>query len=533
MADSRQPYAAAESLWEPRPSARIGLSPALPRSESRPTLVPPQSRRKVAPYQPRHSRQRRPQLVVAPAPGRARRGGHRALGLTAGLAAAAVVLTACWFFPYQAVLVLLTAAAVFNMTVGSLETRWRLHAWRHPEAAAESAWPAPVTVAESLMTFSLILAAKDEASVIGDTLRGLMKQTHPRYEVIVSLCAEDTATITAAREVAAAYPRSISVVTAHYDQPSKAQQLNTALELCRGDVVGVIDAEDDVADALLVHVEALLRRSGADVVQGGVQLMNLGSRPAQWFQVHNVLEYFFWYTARMSFHAQAGFVPLGGNTVFVYRELLLAADGWPVSLTEDCALGVLLAARFNVQVATAYSAELCTREESPQTLFNKELGSLFWQRDRWVRGFLAELMRGTWRGLPTLRQRIFAAYLLATPLLQGVSSLMLPLAILTALTTKAPIALALLLFLPLVPMGITLLTQLVGLRQFSSQFGTRASAWHFASLIFLLPVYQLVLMAAAATAAVKYASGDTRWYKTGRASQHRGLALAAAPERAL
>jgi hypothetical protein len=35
-----------------------------------------------------------------------------------------------------------------------------------------------------------------------------------------------------------------------------------------------------------------------------------------------------------------------------------------------------------------------------------------------------------------------------------------------------------------------------------------------------------VLMAAAAVAAYKYATGDTTWYKTGRLAEHRGVLTA-------
>jgi hypothetical protein len=40
-------------------------------------------------------------------------------------------------------------------------------------------------------------------------------------------------------------------------------------------------------------------------------------------------------------------------------------------------------------------------------------------------------------------------------------------------------------------------------------------------VLFLTPLYQLILMAATTTAAYKCATGDTKWYKTGRASEHR------------
>jgi len=72
-----------------------------------------------------------------------------------------------------------------------------------------------------------------------------------------------------------------------------------------------------------------------------------------------------------------------------------AAGGWPHSLTEDCALGVKLCTEFGAKVATAYSPELTTKEEVPPSIFNREIGSLFWQRDRWVRGFIGEFISGS------------------------------------------------------------------------------------------------------------------------------------------
>jgi cellulose synthase/poly-beta-1,6-N-acetylglucosamine synthase-like glycosyltransferase len=237
--------------------------------------------------------------------------------------------------------------------------------------------------------------------------------------------------------------------------------------------------------------------------------------------VHNVLEYFFWFTSRMAFHADSGFVPLGGNTVFVRRGLLEAAGGWPLSITEDCALGVQLSAEFGAKVATAYSAALTTREEVPPSIFNKKLGSLFWQRDRWVRGFLQEFMAGRWLKMPTLRQKALAGYILATPILQALSFILMPAAIIVGLTVKTPVSVALLMFAPYIPLGIILCTQLIGLHDFCQQYGTRASRWHYASLIFLTPLYQLVLSGAAAVAVYKYATGDKTWYKTGRLAEHR------------
>ncbi len=454
-----------------------------------------------------------------------RAGADPRLTLALGAAAVLALIAGLWYLIAPPTIpAFLLFATGFNLLIGGTEARWRLYGWRDPSAGAQIAWPAPVRAGAETLSFDLIVPLRDEANVIGETLRGLLRQTHPRVHIVVSLCDDDEPTIAAVRSVVSEnlLTNRITIVTDHYPNPNKAQQLNRALEVCMGDVVGVIDAEDDVAEDLLVHAEGLFTHSGADVVQGGVQLMNLGTGLDKWFQVHNVLEYFFWFTSRMAFHASTGFVPLGGNTVFVRRELLERAGGWPLSITEDCALGVRLSAEFGAKVATAYSAKLTTREEAPPSIFNKEVGSLFWQRDRWVRGFIEELIAGRWLKMPTRRQKLLAGYILATPILQAISFFLLPASILLGFFVDTPAGLALLMFTPYVPIGLTLCTQLIGLHDFCQKYEVRASKWHYASLVFLAPLYQVILTSASAVAVYKYASGDKTWYKTGRAAMHRG-----------
>ena len=143
---------------------------------------------------------------------------------------------------------------------------------------------------------------------------------------------------------------------------NKPKALNTALRKCRGDIVGVFDAEDEVHPGLLRLVEARFEESGADVVQAGVQLMNVQT---SWWSLRNCLEYYFWFRSRLHFHAEKRFIPLGGNTVFTRTELLREAGGWdPNCLAEDCEIGVRLSTRGAV-VAVAYDPQAVTREETP------------------------------------------------------------------------------------------------------------------------------------------------------------------------
>lgn len=421
----------------------------------------------------------------------------------------------------RAVVWALFAVGLYNLAISTMEAMWRLYADRSPVAQASLAWPRSVRRGDERTSFTLIVCALDEVDVIGYTLDKLVRQTHQRCQIIVSLRDHDTGTIGAVEAAQARHPGQIDLVVGKYAESGKAAQLNGALPHATGDYVCPIDAECDVAPDLLRHVEALIRESGADIVQGAVQLMNLGTRVREWFQAHNVLEYFAWYSSRMLFQVDAGFVPLGGNTVFVRADLARAAGGWPSTPTEDCAMGVLLCSRFGARVVAAFSPRLATREEVPPTIFHRKQGSLFWQRVRWLEGIFGELMRGYWLHMPTFRQKMLAGYILASPLLQAISCVLLPLALISAFVLKVPEGLTLFLYLPLIPLCVTMVSMLLALAQFGRSYRQKVRIGHFASILFLTPLYQVILAAAAVWAVYRHYWGDGTWYRTGRGNAHR------------
>jgi cellulose synthase/poly-beta-1,6-N-acetylglucosamine synthase-like glycosyltransferase len=435
----------------------------------------------------------------------------------AGCVTVAIVIAgAVVFLPVTLFLV-----GLYNLAISSMEACWRLYAERHPDAYFDLAWPESVQPGAERLSFTLIVCALDEAPVIASTLSKLLLQTHRSCQLIVSLRDFDTPTITVVRAFAAEHPGRIQLVIGHYPEKGKHAQLNGALPYATGDYVCPVDAEGDVAADLLLHVEPLILQTGADIVQGAVQLMNLGTRPREWFQPHNVLEYFAWFSSRMLFQVDAGFVPLGGNTVFLRTELARAAGGWPNSVTEDCAMGVLLCSTFRAKAVAAFSSQLATREEVPATIFNKPKGSLYHQRVRWLEGIYSELLRGRWLRMPTTRQKFLAGYILAAPLLQTLSCVMLPLALVSAILVKVPEGLALFLYTPLIPLALTMLSMLSGLRQFGRDYQQRVLLRHYASITFLTPAYQAILAAAAVGAVYRHYWGNGEWYRTGRSMQHR------------
>jgi glycosyltransferase XagB len=205
-----------------------------------------------------------------------------------------------------------------------------------------------------------------------------------------------------------------------FDDPpiNKPHGLNVGLKESTGDVMVIFDAEDEPHPQILNLINTVMVQEDAPVVQSGVQLMNYADH---WFSALNVLEYFFWFKSRLHFHATIGSVPLGGNTIFIRRELLQYVNGWDQNnLTEDAELGIRLSAA-GVPIRVVYDDQYVTREETPPSV-----SQLVKQRTRWTQGFLQVLAKGAWMGLPTLAQRVMAMYTLSFPLFQALLMLYVP-----------------------------------------------------------------------------------------------------------
>jgi cellulose synthase/poly-beta-1,6-N-acetylglucosamine synthase-like glycosyltransferase len=400
------------------------------------------------------------------------------------------------------------AATAILLTVAVSTLAWMLDSWRTPEATTQTRFAEPDA---PRLSFSLLVPARHEERVLASTVRRLLAQDHQDFEVLLIVGHDDPATADVAFSLEDEDPR-VQVVIDDHEAKNKPRALNTALPLCMGDIVGVFDAEDVVAPALLRHVDSTFRSTNAHVVQGGVQLMNYRS---WWWSLRNVLEYFFWFSSRLHYHARTRFIPLGGNTVFVRADLLRKAGGWdPDCLAEDCELGVRLSS-WGARVAVAFEAGLTTREETPPSL-----RGLLKQRTRWNQGFLQVLRKGEWRRLPTRGQRMMAAYLLAMPLAQAISGTIVPVSIGAAFFFRAPVLFVLATFLPLIPTIATVAVECAGLRCFGVQFDKKIRVRDYAKLVMGTIPYQLVLSLAAIRATCRELRGRRGWEKTEHVGAH-------------
>lgn len=407
------------------------------------------------------------------------------------------------------------ACGVFVLSlVNALTLSWMMYAWWSDTHWHRTAWKSPtpqVYPSGGRLSFSLIVPARHEEQVLERTLSDLAQVDHPDFEILVVVGDDDPGTAAKAYEARDRWPNTTKVIVDYHEAKNKPKALNTALPHCQNDVVGIIDAEDVVSRDLLRAVEAQFIADSCDVVQSGVQPMNLQSR---WYAARNVLEYYFWFRSRLFFHASRGVMPLGGNTVFVLRRHLLQLDGWDANcLTEDCDLGIRLSAA-GARISVSYAPTRVTKEEVPASF-----ATFLRQRTRWHQGFIQVLRKGDWRDLPRLSERIFALFTLAMPIIQAWSALVLPLSLVTILIARVAPALVVFSFVPLVITLVSLGVEVVALGEFCRQHGSRARARDFAFLVLSTIPYQLALSWAACRAVAREILGVNNWEKT----HHEGL----------
>jgi cellulose synthase/poly-beta-1,6-N-acetylglucosamine synthase-like glycosyltransferase len=413
--------------------------------------------------------------------------------------------------------VALALASLLLAGVATTTLWWQLHAWRTPEALAATRFSGR----RVQRSFSLLVPARHEEAVLGETLDRLAAVRHEQVEVVAIVGHDDPGTEAVARAAAARHPDRIRVVVDDSVPKNKPKALNRALPTCRGEVVGVFDAEDEVHPELLDHVAARFEETDADVVQAGVQLMNHHS---SWFAVRNVLEYYFWFRSRLHLHAKQRFIPLGGNTVFFRTDRIREVGGWDEGcLAEDCEVGVRLSVD-GATVAVAYDPALVTREETPDTV-----GALVKQRTRWSQGFLQVLRKGLWRDLPSRRQRLLARYLLAMPFLQAFAGIMIPVSLALMLFASVPPLVVLIAFVPLVPTVVTLAVEVAALHEFGVAYQRRITVRDQLRLVLGTFPYQVLLAVAALRAVWREARGDGSWEKTEHAGLHRDPTAASDP----
>ena len=411
---------------------------------------------------------------------------------------------------YLLVILMMAVQAVFNI-------RLRLFIWETPD----NVWlnHAPSIYRDPCLSFTIMLPARHEEQVFRETIQKVYDLNYPKELMqIMAVCrVDDPGTIAEAQaKIDELGDPNVQLVIFNDTPINKPHGLNLALQVSRGDVVTIFDAEDEPHPDILNIINTTMLDEDVDAIQSGVQLMNHNTK---WFCFLNVLEYFFWFKSSLHFFARIGMTPLGGNTVFVRRELMEQLGGWDETcLTEDADLGIRLSLS-HARLRILYDDEFVTREETPHTI-----EQFIKQRTRWNQGFIQILFKGEWLKLEKLSQRLLALYVLILPEMQAFFALLVPISLIMFFFVKLPLWLAMLTFLPLYCFVLDVFIDVAGLHEFLKAHNSK---WRWREvgilIVFFFP-YQWLLGLGALRALFRYLQGTSNWEKTAHIGQHRRAA---------
>jgi hypothetical protein len=245
---------------------------------------------------------------------------------------------------------------------------------------ANAPHPAPTEMQGPLPAISVMVPLFQEKDIANKLVGRLARIDYPRELTDILLVIEATDKITVDALASVSLPNWIRVIEVPPGSVrTKPRAMNYALSFCRGQVVGVWDAEDRPEPDQLYKVARRFDAAAPDVacLQGALDYYNPRSN---WLARCFTIEYASWFRVLLPGVARLGLaVPLGGTTVFFRRDVLERVGAWDAwNVTEDADLGVRL-------------ARLGWRTEILDSTTDEEANcrALPWikQRSRWLKGY--------------------------------------------------------------------------------------------------------------------------------------------------
>ena len=266
-----------------------------------------------------------------------------------------------------------------------------------PPAASPAVYPPAAAI--------VVAYLPNETGTIVDTIGCLLQQDYPApFEVVLAYNTPGRLPIEAdLAELAATDPRLILLRVG--DSTSKAQNINAALQVVHGEIIGIFDADHRPMASAFRRAAAWLE-GGYDVVQGRSVVRN---GPTNWLARMVAVEFEGIYSVahpgRAALHT---FGIFGGSNGFWRAEVLDRLRMRPDMLTEDIDISIrAVFAGYRIAV----DPNLISEELAPLTPM-----ALWSQRIRWSQGWHQVSRRQVgriWRTPAlTTRQRLGASFLL-------------------------------------------------------------------------------------------------------------------------
>ncbi|GGE57324.1 glycosyltransferase family 2 protein [Actibacterium pelagium] len=288
-----------------------------------------------------------------------------------------------------AVASLLVASFLAPVAVFALAFGWTLLTLLGVTAMKLAAfWPRPKSKQAAIANkqdqvpgISMMVPLFREEDILPRLISRLSKLDYPRDRLEICLVTEGDDVVTRqmlSQTVLPSWMRTITVPPGQLRTKPKA--LNFALDMCRGDIIGIWDAEDAPEPDQLLKVAQHFATAPPELacLQGALDYYN---SKQNWLTRCFTIEYGAWWRVVLPGVARLGFIlPLGGTSLFLRRDVIEKLDRWDAhNVTEDADLGVRLARH-------GYRTEIIP------TATHEEATSQIWpwvrQRSRWLKGFM-------------------------------------------------------------------------------------------------------------------------------------------------
>jgi cellulose synthase/poly-beta-1,6-N-acetylglucosamine synthase-like glycosyltransferase len=239
--------------------------------------------------------------------------------------------------------------------------------------------PAPIIARQPMV--SVMVALYREADIAPRLIRRLGRLDYPRDLLEILLVVEADDRITRRALTRAHLPPWMRVITVPDGQiKTKPRALNHALTACRGQIVGIYDAEDAPAPDQIRRVVDRFHARPAEVacLQGVLDFYNPRTN---WLSRCFTIEYATWFRVILPGLQRLGFaIPLGGTTLFFRRAALERLGAWDAhNVTEDADLGMRLARHgYRTEIIDTVTEEEANCRTIPWVR----------QRSRWLKGYM-------------------------------------------------------------------------------------------------------------------------------------------------
>ena len=233
----------------------------------------------------------------------------------------------------------------------------------------------------SLPTITILLPLHDEAASLVPLSQALENLDYPADRIDVKLLLEEDDHDTIARARGLGLDRKWHMIVLPHSLPrTKPKACNHGLQLAKGELIVIYDAEDaPERDQLRKAAEAFQCASkNLACVQARLNFYNAREN---WLTRMFAIEYALWFDRLLpALEVIRAPIPLGGTSNFFRTETLRELGGWdPFNVTEDADLGMRLAAKgFHTRIIDS-----TTYEEA-----NSNLRNWLRQRSRWMKGYI-------------------------------------------------------------------------------------------------------------------------------------------------